>query len=227
MKRARRRPAALGRAAPGVARGRLRRRGGVVRGAGGGRGAADRPAGAIRLGSSLDELFAGVERVSILVTIGYHARELGGAGSALRRADLRAGGGGASGCRDICSLHALSPAGDELPGGARSFAIGKPRRGEQPLWLPSHRALVFGDSVVEYGGKLRVWAQDKVDEKVRRFYRERFNPTLAPLLELDVERVLVTHGEPVLSGGGEALRAGARLRALVSPRLTCAGSSTA
>ena len=88
----------------------------------------------------------------------------------------------------------------------RSFAIGKPRRGEQPLWLPSHRALVFGDAVVEYGGKLRVWVQDRVDDKVRRFYRERFNPTLAPLLELDVERVLVTHGEPVLEGGGEALR---------------------
>jgi len=97
-------------------------------------------------------------------------------------------------------------AGDELPAGVRSFAIGKPRpRGELPLYLPSHRALVFGDSVVEYDGELRVWAHDKIDDKVRRFYRERFNPTLRPLLELDVERVLVTHGEPVLSGGGEAL----------------------
>jgi len=73
------------------------------------------------------------------------------------------------------------------------------------LWLPSHRALVFGDAVVEHGGSLRVWCQDRVDEGVRRFYRERFNPTLRTLLELDVERVLVTHGEPVLSGGGEAL----------------------
>ena len=32
-----------------------------------------------------------------------------------------------------------------------------------------------------------VWAADKVDAKVERFYRERFNPTLEPLLELDFE----------------------------------------
>ena len=40
-----------------------------------------------------------------------------------------------------------------------------------------------------------------MDEDVSRFYRERFNPTLEPLLELDFDRVLVTHGEPVLEGG--------------------------
>jgi hypothetical protein len=51
-----------------------------------------------------------------------------------------------------------------------------------------------------------VWVQDPVDEKVRRFYRERFNPTLDPLLELPVEHVLVTHGEPVVGNGRERLR---------------------
>ncbi|MEK6229677.1 MAG: MBL fold metallo-hydrolase [Actinomycetota bacterium] len=153
----------------------------------------------------LDALFMGAERVSILITIPYHARSseelaprfgaqiYGPAGVAKRLSSSK-------------RFTAIEP-GDELPGGARSFAIGKPRpRGEQPLWLPSHRALAFGDAVVEYGGSLRVWAHDHVDEKVRRFYRERFNPTLRPLLELDTERVLVTHGEPVLSGGGAALR---------------------
>ena len=41
-----------------------------------------------------------------------------------------------------------------------------------------------------------------MDEGVARFYRERFNPTLEPLLELDFERVLVTHGHR--DGGGRA-----------------------
>jgi glyoxylase-like metal-dependent hydrolase (beta-lactamase superfamily II) len=89
---------------------------------------------------------------------------------------------------------------------ARAYAIGRPRRFEMPLHLPSHRALAFGDAVVETGGELRIWAQGRVDEKRHRFYRERFNPTLEPLLELDVERVLVTHGAPVLSGGAAELR---------------------
>ncbi len=45
---------------------------------------------------------------------------------------------------------------------------------------------------------------------VKRFYRERFNPTLEPLLELDFDRVLVTHGAPVLQDGKEALRSALR-----------------
>ena len=47
---------------------------------------------------------------------------------------------------------------------------------------------------------------------VERFYRERFNPTLEPLLDLDFDRVLVTHGQPVMDDGpaelAKALRAG-------------------
>ena len=154
-------------------------------------------------GAFLDELFVGADRVSVLVTIGYHARSSEELAS---RFDTRIyGPAGVARRLGGSSRFTAVDAGDELPGGARSFAIGKPRRGEQPLYVPSHRALVFGDAVVGEGGELRVWTQDRVDEKVRRFYRERFNPTLRPLLELDVERVLVTHGEPVLSGGGEAL----------------------
>ena len=89
----------------------------------------------------------------------------------------------------------------QLPGGARALPIGRPRRYEMPLWLPSHAALVFGDAIVEVGGELRVWVQDPPGDKRRRFVRERFAPTFAPLLELGAERILVTHGEPVLANG--------------------------
>ena len=54
---------------------------------------------------------------------------------------------------------ALRPVGPDaaLPGGAAALAIGSPRRQEQPLWFPSHRALAFGDAVVGVDGALRVW----------------------------------------------------------------------
>jgi hypothetical protein len=55
-------------------------------------------------------------------------------------------------------------------------------------------------------GDLRVWLQDPVDDKRLRWYRERFAPTLDPLLELPAERILVTHGEPVLEDGAAVLR---------------------
>ena len=54
---------------------------------------------------------------------------------------------------------------------------------------------------------------------MKRFYRERFNPTLEPLLELDFDRVLVTHGEPVMKDGRRQLAARAAPAALVPPRL--------
>ncbi len=97
-----------------------------------------------------------------------------------------------------------------LPGGASAYAIGSPRRFETPLLLASHRALVFGDAVVEHSGRLKVWSAEKVDERVERFYRDRFNPTLKPLLELDFDRVLPTHGEPLMKDGRRALASALR-----------------
>ncbi len=95
---------------------------------------------------------------------------------------------------------------EPLPGGAVAHPIGRPRRFEQPLHLPSHDAVVFGDAVVGVDGELRVWAAQPVDEWVRTFYRERFCPTLEPLVKLGAGRMLMTHGASVLSHGSEALQ---------------------
>jgi hypothetical protein len=73
---------------------------------------------------------------------------------------------------------------------------------ERVYWVPEHAALVVGDLVVERGGRLalpRTWIGEERYEEVR--------DGLRPLLDLPVERVLVTHGEPVLEGGREALAA--------------------
>ena len=147
-------------------------------------------------------------RLAILISIPYHVRSSEELWRRYRKdAETTIHGHRACAKRleDESAFRAID-ADAELPGGVTAHAIGKPRRYETPLHVPSLRALVFGDAVVEWQGRLRVWAHDKVDSKVERFYRERFNPTLEPLLELDFDAVLPTHGEPLRTGGKKALR---------------------
>jgi hypothetical protein len=154
------------------------------------------------------------ERLTIFITIPYHVRsseELWRRFRGKVETTIRGHPACAKRLTRKSGFKALAP-GDELPAGVSAQRIGRPRRHETPLHIPSHRALVFGDAVVELDGKLRVWSDRRVDEDVERFYRDRFNPTLEPLLELDFERVLVTHGEPVLKDGGKKLRAALRAR---------------
>ena len=47
-----------------------------------------------------------------------------------------------------------------------------------------------------------MWALSSSKEP---WWSRRFIPTLRPLAELDLERVLVAHGEPVLRQGARAL----------------------
>ena len=153
------------------------------------------------------------DRLTILITIPYHVRSSEDLRRRFQRHVKTTIRGHALCAKRLSAQTGFKPleAGDELPAGVSAHAIGRPRRSELPLYLPSHRALAFGDAVVERGGKLYVWSYGRpLDARVERFFRERFNPTLKPLLELDVERVLVTHGEPVLRDGRRELRAALR-----------------
>ena len=144
-----------------------------------------------------------------LITIPYHVRSAEALWRRYRegaRTEVWGHQAVAKRLADRSGFRPIEP-GEVLPGGATAHAIERPRRYEQPLHLPSHRALAFGDAVVAVDGRLRLWAQDRVDERRAGWYAQRFAPTLRPLLELDVERVLVTHGEPVLAGAREALAA--------------------
>ena len=148
------------------------------------------------------------KRLAILITVPYHVRS---AEELWRRyrgdAETTIHGHPACAKRldDRSAFREIEP-GTPLPTGVTAHTIGRPRRHEMPLHLPSHDALVFGDAVAETEGRLVVWTSEKVDAKVERFYAQRFNPTLKPLLELDFDNVLVTHGQPVLGGGQSALR---------------------
>lgn len=89
--------------------------------------------------------------------------------------------------------------GDELPGGIRAFPTA--RAAEVVYWLPEQRAVAVGDVLL--GSPLRLCPERWLGRQTH----DDLRAALQPLLELPVERVLVSHGEPVSSGGARALAA--------------------
>ena len=73
---------------------------------------------------------------------------------------------------------------------------------EAAYWIPRHRALVIGDSFTNEH-RFRVMDTWLPEGRTAQEMRDG----LRPLLELPVELALVTHGDPVLADGREALRA--------------------
>jgi glyoxylase-like metal-dependent hydrolase (beta-lactamase superfamily II) len=81
--------------------------------------------------------------------------------------------------------------GDWLPFGADVFAGHKPN--DTVLWIESKRAVISGDTLVDFGQGLEInerWLRPGVT-------REKIAAGLRPLLELPVEHVLAPHGGPV------------------------------
>ena len=97
--------------------------------------------------------------------------------------------------------------GDVLPGGVEAQPGGYPQ--EATLWIPSHRALVTGDVFLGGGGGFRVepdsWIADGLTPAELR-------DRLRPLLDLPIELLLPTHGNPIVDDAHEALA-----RALAPP----------
>ena len=150
------------------------------------------------------------ERLTVVVTIPYHVRDAEPVWERFRARGVPARITGHARVRrrlrDAAGFEELVP--DGAADGIEAFAIGSPRRIELPLHLPSHAAIVFGDALVSTpDGELRIWHNEPIDERRIRFYAERFSPTLAPLVARDPERILVTHGEPILRDGRAALEA--------------------
>jgi glyoxylase-like metal-dependent hydrolase (beta-lactamase superfamily II) len=101
--------------------------------------------------------------------------------------------------RDAVAEHAgvvtdTFEAGETLPGNVSAVAAGRPD--EVLFWIPEHRALVVGDALMGNG------------EGGLRLHREELRESLMPLLDLEIDFVLASHGEPV--------RGDAELRALLA-----------
>jgi glyoxylase-like metal-dependent hydrolase (beta-lactamase superfamily II) len=92
---------------------------------------------------------------------------------------------------------------DGLPGGLEAFSTA--RAAEVVYWLPEHRALVPGDVLVGAdGGGARLCPVSWLPEGRTH---AQLAESLRPLLDLPVERILVSHGTPVLESAGAALAA--------------------
>ena len=107
--------------------------------------------------------------------------------------------------RGVEVTDAFSP-GDELPGGLQAFATA--RVNEVVYWLPKQRSLAVGDVLLGAGAKPRA-TRDPLRLCPERWLgkgtHDDLRESLRPLLELPVQRVLVSHGEPALRAGKAAL----------------------
>jgi hypothetical protein len=84
----------------------------------------------------------------------------------------------------------LYSAGDRLPFGIEAFA-GR-EHNDVVLWIENRRAVIAGDSLVDFGRGLEIpaeWLREGVT-------REQVADGLRPLLALPVEHMLATHGGP-------------------------------
>jgi glyoxylase-like metal-dependent hydrolase (beta-lactamase superfamily II) len=129
------------------------------------------------LWSRLDELAAERGgRVAVLTTVRFHGRSCS---AAIER----------------CGATTAAPRGVE------PFETAS----ETLLWIEEHRALVPGDLLLGDGaGGLRLCPEPWLDY-LDGVTLDTLRPRLRELLELPVELVLVSHGEPVTSGARAAL----------------------
>lgn len=135
-----------------------------------------------------DEL-VGSRSVSVLTTLRWHARS--------REAFV---------ARYSAST---SRAKRSLPAGVIAFPIRG--AGETIFWLPGARTLIPGDRIIGDGdGGLRLCPQSWFTYLPSKISVAELGNRLSPLLELPVERVLVSHGEPVLQGARKALDSAVR-----------------
>jgi glyoxylase-like metal-dependent hydrolase (beta-lactamase superfamily II) len=84
----------------------------------------------------------------------------------------------------------LYVAGDRLEVGVEAFPGREPN--DLVLWIESRRAVIAGDTLVDFGQGLEIpveWLPDGVT-------REQVAESLRPLLQLPVDIVLATHGGP-------------------------------
>jgi hypothetical protein len=122
--------------------------------------------------------------VAVLTTIGFHRRS-----------------------RDELARRytaSTSRAKSALPGGVEPLPIRG--AGETMFWLREQRALVPGDRIMGApGGGLRLCPESWLRYLPSGLTLAGLRELLRPLLELPIESVVVSHGEPVLADGRAAL----------------------
>jgi len=94
--------------------------------------------------------------------------------------------------------------GDDLPPDVTAQPAFFP--GERTLWIPAQNALVIGDSLPGGGPIPDAWLESDWAKGTRDDYKAK----LRPLLDLPVDVLLPTHGDPVLDDAHGALERAVR-----------------
>jgi hypothetical protein len=97
--------------------------------------------------------------------------------------------------------------GDQLPGGITVYEIDAICPDETALYIRSHRALACADGIIRHGADapLAFVPDFLMDEPERT--KQRLRDAYRGLLELDLDLLLLAHGDPVVGGAKRALRA--------------------
>ena len=138
--------------------------------------------------------------VHVLVTVHYHARSAKTMAKRYGAEVWSKSRARAAVARRAGRVTPLEP-GDALPGGVEAMATAD--SSEVVYWIPAHGALVSGDVLLGDGaGGIRLCPDSWLPQGVGR---AKLRDSLQPLLDLSVERVLLSHGIPVLADAWRAL----------------------
>ncbi len=93
----------------------------------------------------------------------------------------------------------------QLPRGVEAFRF---RAAEETMfWLPAHAALVPGDLIIgDAAGGVRLCPDPWLGYLNTPLNQAGLRALLRPLLDVPVERLLVSHGQPLLTGAAAALK---------------------
>jgi hypothetical protein len=97
--------------------------------------------------------------------------------------------------------------GDELPGGIVAHEVDAICPDETALHVPRHRALACADGVVRWraGDRLQFVPDYLMDDPEET--KQQLCQAYRRLLELDFDLLLLAHGDPLIGGATDALRA--------------------
>jgi hypothetical protein len=96
---------------------------------------------------------------------------------------------------------------DELPGGVVAYEVDAICPDECALYAPAHRALASADGVVRWpdDGPLRFVPDELMDDPERT--KAGLRDAYQRLLDLDFDRLLLAHGNPIVHGAKDELAA--------------------
>jgi glyoxylase-like metal-dependent hydrolase (beta-lactamase superfamily II) len=97
---------------------------------------------------------------------------------------------------------------EDLPGGIRAFATA--REAEVVYWLPDQRAVAVGDVLLGAGAKPHATSEPLrlcPERWLGKATYAQLRKSLRPLLDLPLERIMVSHGDPVLRDAKDTLAA--------------------